>query len=176
MKVERSLSEVVSPTLKALKNPGLLLVSVDENGRPNAMTIGWGFAGILWGRPYFIVAVRPSRFTFSLIEKTSDFTVNVPRKGMEQAVSFCGTVSGRDYDKFKECGFTSRPSKFVRSPVIEECVIHYECKVAYKHRLSEAGISSGIISQWYPGGDLHTLYFGEILAIYADEDYERSLP
>jgi len=49
-----------------------------------------------------MVAVRPSRYTHDFIENTGEFTVNVPNRGMESIVSYCGTVSGKDHDKFEE--------------------------------------------------------------------------
>jgi flavin reductase (DIM6/NTAB) family NADH-FMN oxidoreductase RutF len=61
------------------------------------MTIGWGLVGRLWREPVFMVAVRPSRHTFKLIEETDVFTVNVPSDGMDATIDYCGTVSGRDH-------------------------------------------------------------------------------
>jgi len=159
----------VNETIERLGQTGLLLVSGTVE-RANVMTIGWGLPGILWGKPFFIVAVRPSRYTYQFIEETGDFTVNVPRRGMEEIVTYCGTVSGRTHNKFKEKGLTALPSKYVGSPIIEECIINYECKVAYKTKVAREGLPSTILSSCYPGGDYHTLYFGEIVAVHADEN------
>jgi len=134
------------------------------------MTVGWGLPGIIWEKPFFVVAVRPSRYTYQFIEDTGDFTVNVPKRGMEEIVTYCGSVSGRTHDKFKEKGLTTLRSKHVKSPIIEECIINYECKVAYKTEVAKEGLPSTILSSCYPSGDYHTLYFGEIVAVYADED------
>ena len=89
---------------------------------------------------------------------------------MEEIVNYCGTVSGREHDKFKEKGLTPLPSKKLRSPIIGECMIHYECKVAYKTRVIREDLPSSIISSCYPAGDYHTLYFGEIVTVQADEN------
>ena len=45
----------------------------------NTMTIGWATIGIIWQRPIFMIAVRDSRHTFTLIEKTDNFTVSIPQ-------------------------------------------------------------------------------------------------
>ena len=100
--------EFLAETLQAMAHPGLLLVSRDGRGRPNAMTIGWGSVGIYWARPVFVVPVRKSRYTYGCIEKTDDFTVNVLPRKLADAATFCGTVSGRDHDKFAEAGLTTR--------------------------------------------------------------------
>ena len=99
-KIEVPTFRFLEETIKRMDQPGLLLVS-GTSKQANVMTIGWGLPGILWGRPFFIVAVRPSRYTYRFIEETGDFTVNVPRRGMEEIVSYCGTVSGRDQTNSK---------------------------------------------------------------------------
>ncbi|MBD3180653.1 flavin reductase family protein [Candidatus Poribacteria bacterium] len=154
-------------TIELMANPGLLLVSVDSAGKPNAMTIGWGTIGIIWGKPIFTVLVRPSRYTYGLMEETGDFTVNVPNADMRDTVMFCGTKSGRDYDKFKENSLIAVPSKEIKSPGIEQCPIHYECKVVHKNDVLKEKLDGKIISSAYSGGDFHTIYYGEILAAYA---------
>ncbi|KYH40655.1 MAG: hypothetical protein AYL33_005480 [Candidatus Bathyarchaeota archaeon B63] len=170
-KIEVPTFKYVNETIERLERPGLLLVS-GTSKRANVMTIGWGFPGILWEKPFFIVAVRPSRYTHQFIERTSEFTVNVPRRGMGDIVNYCGTVSGRDHDKFGEKGLTPLPSVRVSPPIIGECIIHYECRVAYKTRVVEEDIPPSVISECYPAGDFHTLYFGEILTVRADEDLD----
>ena len=164
----------LNETTRILGQCGLLLVS-GKMAHANVMTIGWGLVGILWGNPFFMVAVRPSRYTYRFMEETDDFTVNVPGKDMEEVTDYCGTVSGRDHDKIKEKGLTLMPSEHVESPIIAECVVHYECKVVYKTQIVPKDLPKDIISTRYPCGDYHTLYFGEILAIYADDDAKEKL-
>lgn len=82
----------------------------EQNDKPNAMTIGWATLGIVWGKPILTVYVRPSRYTFGLIEKTGDFTVNVLPRELEEIASFCGNISGRDCDKFEAKGLVAVPS------------------------------------------------------------------
>jgi flavin reductase (DIM6/NTAB) family NADH-FMN oxidoreductase RutF len=161
--------------MRVLRGCGCLLVSGDL-AEANVMAIGWGLIGPLWGRPFFMLAVRPSRHTFGFIEKTGDFTVNVPRKGMEEIIDYCGSVSGREHDKFKEKGLTLEPGRSVDSPIISECGVHYECKVVYKTKVIPNGLPQDILSDSYPSGNYHTLYFGEIFYTRADRDIDKSLP
>jgi len=170
-KIEASTFSFLDETIRRLNKPGLLLVSGNMK-QANVMTIGWGLLGILWSKPFFIVAVRPSRYTHKFIEETGDFTVNVPRRDMEETVTYCGTVSGREHNKFEERGLTLLPSKKVNSPIIEECIINYECKVTYKTKVNKEELSPSILSLCYPYGDYHTLYFGEILMVHADENLD----
>lgn len=156
----------VAETTRRLEDPGLLLVGAKRNGRANVMAIGWGLVGVLWRMPVFMVAVRPSRFTHEFIESSGVFTVNVPRDGMEKAVSHCGEVSGREHDKFKECKLTLVKGRKVKAPVIKQCKIHYECRVVHKLKVKPGLVPAGVKKRFYPKGNFHTVYFGKIVAVY----------
>jgi len=169
-KIEAKYTDYLQETIDVMGHGGILLAAQDAEGKPNAMTIGWGTIGIIWSKPIFIVLVRPSRYTYDLIEGLNDFTVNVPPPELKDEVLFCGTVSGRDRDKFAEKKLTAVPGKMVKSPIIEECVIHYECKVVHKNDVIPDELAKAIVSSAYPKGDFHRLYFGEILKVYADDD------
>jgi flavin reductase (DIM6/NTAB) family NADH-FMN oxidoreductase RutF len=101
-----------------------------------------------------------------------DFTVNVPKKGMEEIVSYCGTYSGRENDKAKEKGLNLTPSKKVKSPIIKDCIIHYECKVKFKAKVNSKELPKKIKWRYYPKSDDHTLYFGEILFTSSEKDID----
>jgi len=83
----------------------------------------------------FLVLVRPSRYTYTLMEETGEFTVNVVPPELKEAATYCGTVSGRDHDKFKDKGLTQIPSLKVKPPIIKEGILHFECRVVYKSDL-----------------------------------------
>jgi len=161
--------------IQRMRQDGLLLVTADGAGKPNVMTIGWGAIGSIWGRPTFIVLVRPSRHTFGRLEETGDFTVNVPPRELAAAVNLCGTVSGRDHDKFKEAGLTLMPSRQVRPPIIAECVVHYECRTLHRNDVVPEALVQAVLDDAYPAGDFHRMYFGEIVAAYADQDAANRL-
>jgi flavin reductase (DIM6/NTAB) family NADH-FMN oxidoreductase RutF len=132
------------------------------------MTIGWAFIGLMWWKPTFIVMVRPVRHTFTILEKTDEFTVNVPGPGMEETVAYCGKVSGRDHDKFTERGLIAQPGLKVKVPVIAQCPVNYECKVLYRQDLIPGSVPPEVVGKFYPNRDFHRLYFGEILSVQSD--------
>ena len=132
----------------------------------NTMTIGWATIGFIWQRQIFMVAVRDSRHTFQLLERTDNFTVSIPAdSSYKDAVTFCGTKSGKDFDKFKECNLKQKSALHVDSPIIDIPGIHYECKIVYKSAMDRAMLDNAL-EKLYPQKDYHTLYFGEILACY----------
>jgi flavin reductase (DIM6/NTAB) family NADH-FMN oxidoreductase RutF len=100
------------------------------------------------------------------MEKSDNFTVSIPMDDtFKKEVMFCGTKSGRDYDKFEECGLKQKKSVHVDSPIIDIPGIHYECKLITKTPMDPALLNANFESL-YPEKDYHTLYFGEILACY----------
>lgn len=169
-KVRIRYTDYFAQTMERMREDGLLLVTEGKDAKPNVMTIGWGTIGSIWSRPIFIVLVRPSRYTYSRLEEVSDFTVNVPPRELAAAASHCGTVSGRDHDKFQEMQLTVIPSREVRAPIIQECVLHYECRTVHRNDLAPDTLAAAILDEAYPQGNFHRLYFGEIVAAYAEED------
>ena len=162
-------------TVSAMMKTGVLLTSLDAGGRPNTMAIGWGTIGEIWGKPMFIVLVRPSRYTYQCIEATGDFTVNVAVSGMKDVVAYCGTVSGRDVDKFKEKGLTPLAGETVSSPIIKEFLINYECRVVHKNDIIPEELAGEIAASAYSAGDYHRVFFGEILATRVAKNIEDKL-
>lgn len=155
---------------EALGSGGLLLVSLDRAGRPNAMTIGWAMLGEVWRRPMCAVLVRPSRYTYECLEATADFTVNVPPPELAEEVMFCGTESGRDHDKFAHCGFAASPGRKVKSPGIEQCLATFECVVVQRNDLVPEHFAPEIVGKLYAGGDFHRVYYGEVVDCYGDPE------
>ena len=157
-------------TLRALGKDGLLLVSQGADGSPNAMAIGWGTIGSVWSRPMFVVLVRPSRYTHELLEANGDFTVNVLPKTMGDVVTYCGTVSGRDHDKFAEKNLTAVAGLECETPIVGESLIAYECRTVMTTDVLPDRIDGAIRSSAYPAGDFHRVYFGKILCVRAEPD------
>jgi flavin reductase (DIM6/NTAB) family NADH-FMN oxidoreductase RutF len=156
--------DCVEETLKGFDESRVLLVSKGRQAPPNAMAIGWGTVGTIWGKPIFTVLVRPSRYTYLLIEESGDFTVNIVPAQLKDVVQFCGTVSGRDHNKLEEKRLTAVQSSKVKTPIIKECILHYECQIVYKNDLVPSELAESIKPGLYPKGNFHRIYFGEILA------------
>lgn len=132
------------------------------NGKTNTMTIGWASISYVWQRPVFIVYVRPSRYTYELIEKSGEFTVSVPYEDMKMQLGFCGVKSGRTIDKIAALEFKTFPSKTIQTPALDIKGMHYECKILYKTPMDPNALDKKV-QAYYPNGDYHTMYFAEIL-------------
>lgn len=148
---------------EALSGNGVFL-TIKENEKLNTMTIGWANIGYIWGKPILMVAVRKSRYTYQLIEKTDNFTVSIPFDNkMAEELKFCGSKSGRDYDKFNECKLDTISAEKVDSLLIKGCDLHYECKIVYKQAMEKSNLMDSYKKNYYKNDDYHTLYFGEIV-------------
>lgn len=160
----RDFMQDADAVMAQIRRGAFLTVQCGKN--VNTMTIGWATIGIIWQLPVFMVAVRDSRYTFELIEKASSFSVTVPfADNFKKEVLFCGTKSGRDYNKFKECRLELKSGQQIESPVIDIPGIHYECRIVYKSAMDSTFLDTSL-EKLYPAKDYHTLYFGEIAACY----------
>ncbi|MHC4252362.1 MAG: flavin reductase family protein [Planctomycetota bacterium] len=156
--------DAVAETMAALGSRGALLVAGAEPVNP--MTIGWGQIGIAWGKPVFLVMVRPSRFTFGLMAKATAFSVNVPGDDLAKACALCGTKSGRDTDKIAEAGLAVERGTVLDVPTLAGCPIHYECRILEKSMIDPATLDGDVEKSCYPSGDHHAVWWGEIAGAF----------
>ena len=151
------------------------LVTTKADGKVNTMTIGWGTLGVEWKRPIFTVFVRQSRYTKELLDKSGEFTVNVPMgSDVKEILGVCGSKSGRDMDKISQLGLHLEAGETVSVPGIKELPLTLECKVIYKQDQDPAAIAPEEDARFYAKGtanegDYHTAYYGQITAAYIVE-------
>lgn len=144
------------PIIKAnrLINSGevILVTSVSKGGKANIITIGWQMP-VSHHPPLCAISIAKNHFSHQLIESTKEFVINIPNIGLLDKVKFCGSVSGRNIDKFKESNLTPIPAKVVKPPLIKECIGHLECEVLEMHSVGD-----------------HTIFIGEVVCACANKD------
>ena len=148
--------QLVKPFRPAYPGPAALVTSISAEGRPNIITLGEVFnISIGMGTQPVIVgiAIAKPRYSHQLISATREYVVNFPTSRMVRTVDLCGTVSGREVDKFAAFGLTPMPATQVRPPLIGQCPLNLECRVL--------GIQEV--------GD-HDLFLGEVLAEHVAEE------
>ena len=129
----------------------VVLLSVAGDDKPNIITLSW-VANVCSNPPTIVAGIRPERHSYNLVKESGEFVLNIPSTDQFEGTEFAGTKSGRDYDKFSECGFTPIPATKVDVPMIKECPINIECKTA----------------QIIPLG-AHDLFVAEVVAVHIDE-------
>ena len=159
-----SYNEYARETLTRLSQGAFLTTKKDD--QVNTMTIGWGAVSYMWGKPVFTVMVRESRYTKHMIDAAGEFTVSLPEGALADAVKLCGAKSGRDMDKIAEAGLTLLPPAKLSTPFIGGCSLHFECKTLYKQEMDLALLDEATRDRWYANGDVHTIYYGEIIGAY----------
>jgi flavin reductase (DIM6/NTAB) family NADH-FMN oxidoreductase RutF len=84
------------------------------------------------------VAIAHARYTYSFLQEENEFVINVPDASLVNAVKVCGSLSGRDGDKFEAAGLGIEPSSQVHAVSIVQCAAHIECRIErtipFEHR------------------------------------------
>ena len=133
--------------------PAVMISCGDLHGVSNIITVAW--AGTVCSDPPMVsISVRPSRHSYALIDGSGEFVINLVTEKLVRAMDFCGVRSGRDVDKWKECGLTPLPANTVRCPVVGESPVHIECRVVSKKELGT-----------------HHMFLAEVTAVTADGRY-----
>lgn len=129
------------------------LISCGCSGREyNIITLAW--VGVVNSTPPMVsISIRPSRFSHRMIEETKEFVINIATAGQVDLADGCGTVSGKEVDKFKHFGLTPVMGSLEYAPLIEECPINLECVVEQTIDLPS-----------------HTLFIGKVVAAHADTE------
>lgn len=142
----------VTQAYRLVNHGCLVLLTSAFKERINVMTLAWHMP-VSSRPPYIAVGVAEGHFTHELIQKSEEFTLNIPNREMLSQVHGCGKVSGRKEDKFKKYQLTPAAAKKIRPPLIAECIGHIECGVVNAYR----------------AGD-HTIFVGEVIAAAAEEE------
>ncbi len=133
----------------------------------NTMTIAWGQAGWLWGRPVVTAYVRKSRYTLEFSEQRDCFTLSFfERDQYREPLRRLGTKSGRDMDKMRESGLT--PVVIDGEHAFEEAKAVLVCRKLYADWVDfEKALDPAVLDSAYPDrGDVHRVYIAEVVSAY----------
>ncbi len=144
---------MVKPFRPVYPSPAGLVSSVDAQGRANIITLGEIF-NVSIASPVIVgIAIAKPRYSHELISASREYVVNLPTAAMMEVVDRCGSVSGRDVDKFAQFSLTAVPAEKVRPPLIGECPVNIECRVIGIQEIGD-----------------HDLFLGEVLAVHVAEE------
>lgn len=143
-----------------------MLITAGNKDSFNTMTASWGGLGVLWNKNVAFTFIRPSRYTFEFCEKEEYFTLTFFTEEHRKALSFCGTKSGRDYDKCKETGLT--PVFDEKAPYFEEASLVLVCKKLYAQDMDKTCVCDDAVHTNYGENEpMHKMYVGEIVKAFA---------
>lgn len=142
-----------------------MLVTAGTPDHYNTMTASWGGLGVIWSKPVATIYVRPQRYTYEFLERNERLTLSFFPEKYRKALAFCGSKSGRDYDKAKECGLT--PVEAEGSAAFAEARLVLACRKLYYSDVDpEHFLDSSIDGANYPEKDYHRMYICEITGVY----------
>lgn len=131
--------------------PAVMVSVADKDGNANIITVAW--AGTICTNPPMVsISVRPERYSYHMIEETGEFVINLTTEDLVKACDYCGVVSGRDVDKFKEMQLTPFVVEGVNVPAIAESPVNIACRVVEKKELGS-----------------HHMFIAEVVSVTVDE-------
>ena len=128
------------------------LIGAKAEEQTNFMSCAWHTA-LSFDPPLFGVLIAKKRFTYQVITKAKEFTVNFIRAEQAMLSAQYGRKSGFDIIKTEKFPVKLNPSQIIQSPVIDDAYVCFECRL--------------IEIRTY--GD-HDLFIGEVLAIHEQEN------
>jgi len=134
-----------------------MVVTLDEEGVPDAMPAGWCMF-TSHDPTMMAVSIGFQRYTHELLENSKEFVLAFPGKSQKEDVLYCGTKSGREVNKFEETGLETAPPSQVEVPLIEDSVACFECK-------KRGSLDTGD----------HTIFSGELVAAHVSEENNEKI-
>jgi flavin reductase (DIM6/NTAB) family NADH-FMN oxidoreductase RutF len=152
-----------------LLNKDWMLISAGKGEGFNAMTASWGGFGVLWNHDVAFIFVRPTRYSFEILEKEKGFALSFFSEKYRSALDYCGSHSGREGRKIESAGLTTRVLESGMT-VLEEASFCLSCRTLYSKDLDPDRFIDPSIIKHYPIRDFHRMYVGEIVECLADRE------
>jgi len=143
----------IRPFRPIYPSPAALITSTSADGKANIITLGEVY-NLSVSKPVIVgISIAKARYSHTLISESLEYVVNLPTTRIFEKVDRCGTMSGRDVDKFAEVGLTPVPALEVSPPLIAECPVNLECKVIGIQEIGD-----------------HDMFTGQVIAEHVDEE------
>ncbi|HDD45835.1 MAG TPA: flavin reductase [Candidatus Aenigmarchaeota archaeon] len=124
----------------------VVLVTTRYEGKDNIITLAWhtplSFEPFLYG-----IVIGKERYSYALVSKSKIFCVNFIPAEMKEIAIKCGTVSGRDIDKFTAFGIEKEECKAIDCARIKNCLGYLECKVIKEVEVGDHAIFVGNVER-----------------------------
>ena len=115
--------------ISEIANPRqIILVTSRWQNKDDIITLAWHMP-LSFGPMMYGISIGKKRFSLELIRNSKIFVVNFISKEFKEDVLFCGEVSGREVDKFKETRFEKEEAETINCPRIKQALGYLECEV-----------------------------------------------
>ncbi|MCR5599779.1 MAG: flavin reductase [Ruminococcus sp.] len=146
-----------------------MLLTAGNKDSYNTMTASWGQLGVLWNKNVLTCYIRPNRYTYGFVEDNECFTASFLGEEFRNALSFCGSHSGRDCNKAEETGLT--PAEIDGSMTFAEAEMVIVCRKLYSYDFKGEGFltDDGLNEKFFGNDPYHRAYISEIVGVYVKE-------
>lgn len=133
--------------------PAVLVSCGDREENYNVLTVAWA-GTVCTNPPMTSISIRPNRHSYSLIQRTGEFVINLTTEALVFATDYCGVKSGSMVNKWKVANLTPLVGTRVKAPLIKESPVNIECKVVEVKALGS-----------------HDMFLAEVVAVHVDDAY-----
>lgn len=130
----------------------VFVISIDKNGRPSGMIAGWNMK-CSTDPPLFAVSLSKKGYTHKLISQSKEFVIAVPNMDLKNELELFGSTHGDKIDKFQTTQIETAKSRYVKSPLIKNATINFEC----------------LLEKEIEAGD-HIIFIGKIVMSYLNQN------
>jgi flavin reductase (DIM6/NTAB) family NADH-FMN oxidoreductase RutF len=145
-----------------------MLITAGTMDNFNTMTAAWGAFGFLWNLPVTHIYVRPQRYTYDFVEEHEYYTLSFFDKSHKNILTYCGSHSGKNFDKVKETGLTPIETR-LGSVFFDQAKLVIECKKIYFEDINPENFADRLINRNYPNKDYHRMYVGKVITSMVKE-------
>lgn len=111
-----------------LIEPGpVIMLTTFDGKKNNVMTLSWTM--VMDFTPQFAILTGPWNHSCKALVNTKECVISIPAADISKKVIQIGTCSGKNTDKFKKFKLTPVKAKYVKAPLIKECIANIECCV-----------------------------------------------
>lgn len=136
----------------------VVLVGTKRGDQVNFMTSTWCVR--LEADPYLLgISIQKRHFTHQAIMENKCFSINIPTVDMIPRVDAVGMRSGKEYDKSEIFDVFYGDNE--KSPMVDGCIVSFECEVVDSVSLVEADAA-------HPRA--HTLFIAEVKNVWANKN------
>ena len=154
----------ISQVISHIRDPVKIALAVvrNDSGKHNAITLEWYMRTSI-DPPMFAISVGHTRYSHDCLQEFRFFNLCFPSPEQFEAVRICGSLSGRDRDKFTECNFDTFPGKLARLPVIRNAAANFECEINSQLRSGDHTIFTGVVKYAWYDHDKRVMTYNDLL-------------
>jgi len=129
------------------------IAGISLGTKVNFIPLVW-HTGLSFSPPLYGISISPKRYSYELVLKSGEFSVNFVEYKYRYIVERMGSVSGRYTDKAKLLELNFKKGVKTDAPLLDISYIVHECELIEHYKLGD-----------------HTLFVGLVKATHYKEDY-----